>query len=295
MSGRSIGMFFGMGSGMRVAGITKFIPAHINANGKKVSHKIDVPVFVNSNRGTNPDGSQGRTSAFTVSAWGDLARKMALSLSKGRALDVLVELESYKGRVWVGNAAGAQAVMGADGQPVLTTKTSCTILRMVFGEESANHIAFEIETSRRPADWANPGSPNFQLFKNELQRRLQIQYVQGQNLGFVEDAQFGYARVIIPQGSRILTPQEAATPNSQYNAGAISPAQTGGFVAQQPAAPVDNTAAVAGQFTQAPVAPAAPAQGATWTPPAAATAPVAPAPAASPATVPQVAAQGPGF
>lgn len=230
MSGRSIGMMFGFGSGLRVAGqhggdaSLTFVPAHINAAGKKVSHRCEIPVYCNSHRGAEG----GKRSMFKLVVWGELARKCALTLSPGKAIDVLVEMSSYDGKVYVNR----QAVLGAEGTPLTVNKTSLTIMRICFGEEAAKHIAGEIASNLRPQGWDNPASPDFQLWKNELQRRIALQYTGGER--------FGYARVITPTG-QILPPEQAA---SQY--------------AQPTAAPAPVAAVTAAFGGQAPVAPQVP-------------------------------------
>lgn len=246
MSGRSIGMSFGFLAGARVGGELTFVPAHINAAGKKVSHRCEIPVYTNSNRG---NGGEGKSSLMRLVVWGDLARKCALTLSMGKAIDALVELSSYQGKVY----QNRQVVIGADGQPLTTNKTSMTIMRIVFGEETQKHIDGEIASSARPANWNNPAHPDWQLWKNELQRRIALQYTGGEK--------FGYARVIQPQG-QILPPEQASNAAPQ--------AQTGGFAQQaptqtfaQPQSPAAMVGAAFGtpayQQPQAPVAtPVAP-------------------------------------
>lgn len=236
MSGRSIGMAFGFMAGARVGGELTFVPAHINAAGKKVSHRCDVPVYVNSNRGNN---GEGKHSLMKVTIWGELARKAALTLSQGKAIDSLTELSSYQGKVY----QNRQLVMGADGQPLTTNKTSMTVMRIVFGEETQKFADAEVAANLRPANWNNPAHPDWQMWKDELNRRINLQYTGGDK--------FGFARVIQPQG-QILPPEQAAP---QYNAQPAPVAQPGGqFVATGTVAP---EASVQGAFNAVPTAPVA--------------------------------------
>jgi hypothetical protein len=194
-------MFFGFGCGLRVGGrvgeppALTFIPAHINAAGKKVSHRCEIPVYCNSNRGA--DG--GDSSLFKLTVWNELARKCALTLSPGKAIDVLVELKSFKKKVY----QNQQLVQGADGQPITVNMTGMTILRIVFGEESKKVIEGEIAASIRPAGWNNPASPDNAMWTNTLKQRLALQYTP--QMG----NQFGYARVFMPQG-QLLPPEQAS-------------------------------------------------------------------------------------
>lgn len=192
---RSIGMFFGFGAGLRVGGELTFVPAHLSATtGKKISHRVDIPVYCNSHRGNN---GEGKSSLFKVTAWGDLARKLAISCSPGKALDVVVELSAYKGRVWHNQVL----VTDTAGQPITVTKTSMTIMRIIFGEETQKHIDDQVATNARPMGWNNPASPDFQLWKNMLQQKMALQYTGGDK--------FEFARVLQPNG-QILPPEQAS-------------------------------------------------------------------------------------
>lgn len=216
MSGRSIGMIFAFGSGLRVAGsndITHtpterlgltFVPAHINQAGKKNSHRCEIPVYVNSHRG----GQDGKSSRFDIVVWGDLARKCALTCSPGKALDVLCELSSYDGRVFQDRVA----LTKPDGTPFTINKVSLTVMRICFGEEGEKFVEAEVAAGWRPPNWNNPAHPDFQLWKNELNRRIALQYTGGDR--------FGWARVIQPNG-RVLTPEELNT--QSYNQPAATP------------------------------------------------------------------------
>lgn len=254
MSGRSIGMFFGFGAGLRVGGSVDspelaitFVPAHINAAGKKVGHRCEIPVYCNSNRG---NGGEGRTSRFNLVLWGDLARKAALTCSPGKALDVLVELTSYDGRVFQDRVA----LTKPDGTPLTINKVGLTVMRIVFGEEAQKHIDAEIGRNIRPQGWNNPASPDYQMWANELKRRINLQYTGG-------DA-FGFARVIQPQG-QLLPPEQASgytQPSAPTAAAPNTPVQAVTAAFGQPAAaPVQPT--VAPQAPTVPVAPAAAAYG----------------------------------
>lgn len=242
MNGRSIGMGFGFLAGARVGGELTFVPAHINAAGKKISHRCDVPVYVNSNRGNN---GEGKHSLMKVTIWGELARKAALTLSQGKAIDTLVELSSYQGKVY----KDRQLQMGADGQPLTTNKTSMTVMRIVFGEETRKFAEAEVAANLRPANWDNPAHPDWQLWKDELNRRINLQYVGGDK--------FGYARVIQPQG-QILPPEQAASAYTPQNT--TSPAATGSFGPQP--APQYNGQFAGQPMAGAPVAPETQVQGA---------------------------------
>lgn len=249
MNGRSIGMFFGFGAGLRVGGELTFVPAHINGAGKKISHRVEVPVYCNSHRGNN---GEGRSHLFRLVAWGDLARKIALSCPKGKGLDVLVELNAYKGRVYL--AGSQQPVTGPDGQPIQITKTGLTISRIIFGEETQKFIDAEVQASARPVGWNNPASPDYQMWRDTLKARMQLQYTGGDR--------FGYARVIQPQG-QILSPEQA---NSRD--------YTGQQAVVAAPAPAPQVAAVTAAFAPQTVAPtAAPVAPAAFAAPAAASAP----------------------
>lgn len=264
-NGRSISMGFGFLAGVRVSGskdgspVLKFTPAHIQAGtGKKISHRLQIPVYINSHRGNN---GQGKSSLVQLTAWGELARKMALSCSPGSALDALVEINAYQGKVY----QNGQELAGLDGQPLKTTRVGFTIMRMIFGEESKTWISTEMAAGRRPIGWNDESNPAYLQWKEELQRRSAMQYTGGDV--------FGFAKVYQPNGQ--LLPPEAPAANA-------APVQT---VATPVAAPVAAvTQAFAPTQTVAPAATAVPAAAPVQTA-GFGVAPVAPATVAVPAGV----------
>lgn len=240
MSGRAIGMFFGMGCGFRVGGKPTFVPAHIDAKGKKQSHRCDIPCYINSNRGTNENGERGTRSLFKLTVWGDLARKCALTMSQGKALDALVEIKAFKGRIFVNR----QPVLDAAGQPLTKNQTGFTIMRMVFGEEAEGYGDKEVMASLRPAGWNDRNNPAYQQWRDILKQRLTMQYTGG--------AEFGYSEVFVPPGVQILPPEAAQAPVYQPAPAAAPAAVSASF---QPAPVVNSMPAAGGGFT--PVIPAA--------------------------------------
>lgn len=216
---RAIGIGAAQFIGARVAGrdgtpSVTYIPAH-NKNGKPINQRCIIPVYINSNRGTNRDGTPGRSDRFRLVAWGKLADICARSLPKGKALDCVCSPHSYEGRIY-----DAQGNMRVDntGQPITVERIGFTIERIVFGEESQKEIDAEIQNGRRPFNWNVPNHPDYQSWLSICQQRQALQYTGGEI--------FGFARVIIPSGPGItlMTNQPAGvTPMAGQPAGVTSP------------------------------------------------------------------------
>lgn len=209
---RAIGLGTGSFMGARVAGIAgtpplTYVQAHVK-NGKNVNQRCIIPIYINSNKGTNRDGTPGRSDRFRLVAWGKLADICARSLSKGKALDCVYSPHSYEGRIY-----DAQGNMRVDnvGQPITVERVGFTIEKIVFGEDSQKEIDLEVQEGRRPVSWNVPNHPDNALWSKMLQDR--------QNLQFTGGSVFGFARVIIPSGPGITltTGQPIGTPIAQAN------------------------------------------------------------------------------
>jgi hypothetical protein len=195
--------------GVRVAGQLTWVPAH-TSNGKKVNSRVKIPVYLNSNKGTNAKtGEKGRTDAFTLVAWGKLADVCCRSLAKGKAVDVYAEPQSYEGKLF--NMDGSLR-LDAAGQPITTSKVSFTVFKLIFAEESEKQIQQEIQTGRRPAMWDKPNHSDYQLWIDILHRK-QATVWDGRSPVFEN------ARVIIPQGPGIQL-DFTQMGNAGYNTGA---------------------------------------------------------------------------
>ena len=193
-------------SGVRVAGTLTYIPA--GPDGKNA--RCIIPVYSNSNRGTNQDGSPGRSDKYTIIAWGKLADVCAVSCSPGKALDIVARPGSYIGTVY--NPDGSP-VLNMQGQVVTTRKVSFTIENIVFGEESAKTVANDIATGIRGANWQNPQHPDYQNWIAKLRARQAMKYQPGMTA-------FGYARVRMPKA----VTNAGFQPQQQFNAGFQAPA-----------------------------------------------------------------------
>lgn len=204
---RAIGAGAAQFMGARVAGQPTYILPHVK-NGKNINQRCIIPVYINSNKGTNRDGSPGRSDQFRLVAWGKLADITAKSLSKGKAIDCVCSPHSYEGRIY-----DAQGNMRVDntGQPITVERVGFTIERIVFGEESQKEVDQEVATGRRPINWNNPQHPDYQTWLSILQTRQNTQYTGGDT--------FGFARVITPSGPGI-TLTTGQTPNSGFTPGA---------------------------------------------------------------------------
>jgi len=227
--------------GLRVASTT-YYPSH-SKNGVNISQRLVINAFMNiASRANN---GEGRNEVITLTAWGKLADSCAISMSPGKEFHCFAELHTYQGRVFVND----QPLMGNDGQPITTRKTSFTIVRLLFGMESAKTIATEIQQGIRRPNWDKEGTPDYEHWRQVLNMRKGLQYQAGSPM-------FGYAKVQQVQGPGI---------------GAYNPAlntTTAGQVENAVVAAAGNPSTVQNTFAPtAPVAPVAPAAAPTQTAP----------------------------
>lgn len=191
---------------VRIAGELQYIPAHVDAAGKKNNAQCNFSVYANGKK--RKDGSEGRKDTFRLTAWGKLADACARGLHAGMAIDVLGKLQSYKARVWVVDAAGNRVPMtDAAGQPVMQTKVGLTIEDFQFAEENSKFIADEISKGRRPQFWNVVGHQHFAAYKEALQAKKANKQM------FTPGMQtFGFAKVFVPQGATIISDTGTAAP-----------------------------------------------------------------------------------
>lgn len=205
----------------------KLIPAHITADGKKISAKLEFAAYANMRRGTNvKTGEAGRADAFKFTIWGPAATLGAKTLTIGKMLTVICEPRSYIGRHF---RPDGQQVIDSTGQPVMVNKVNFNIDQFELGNDGAKWIEFEIINGRRPAQWNNPQHPDNAAWRNEIARRMALTW-DGRS------PSFGYARIIAPNGQIDMQNMGTGT-----KANTTVPAYT---------API-----TAPSFTQAPVAP----------------------------------------
>jgi len=209
---RAIGISAAQFIGARVAGQVTYVLPHTK-NGKVNNQRCIIPVYVNSNKGTNRDGTPGRSDQFRLTAWGKLADICAKSLPKGKALDCICTPHSYEGRIY--DAQGNMRVDNA-GQPITVERIGFTIEKIVFGEESQKEIDLEIAEGRRHPNWNVPAHPDYKAWGELLQTRQGMIYTGGDT--------FGFARVIVPSGPGItLTTGQVPTNTPQQGTPAVDP------------------------------------------------------------------------
>jgi hypothetical protein len=204
--GRAISMKLAVLVGVRVAGQLTYVPAHTK-NGKEISARCVIPVYANSNKGTDQKtGEKGRKDEFRLVAWGKLADTCCKSLPKGKAIDVFTEPHSYIGRKF---REDGSLYLDAAGQVIEEKKVGFTILNIVFGEESSKFVAQEIQEGRRPINWNVPNHPDFALWTQILQAR-QLKVWDGRS------PVFEFARVTVPQGPGIVVNVSAPQASGQF-------------------------------------------------------------------------------
>lgn len=264
---RSYSLISMMMSGVRIAGESTLTPAHINAAGAQVNDRVGVPVISNSHYGKDREGKPGRSDNFRLIAWGPLGLSVCRYGSTGKALDVIVEPQSYEGVVYkmapnpTNPAEMTPQVVVVGGQSLTTEKIAFRILSISYGEESAKQIQRELSKwasepgniGGRPPQWNIIGSQDAATYTQVLEARK----------GMVWDGQspfFGFARIIMPRNAqRILTTEERAA------AVAASAAKRGAF--SNPAAQTNNTVnQVAATFQTGPAPLTTPAPATILTP-----------------------------
>jgi len=222
-------------SGLRVAS-SNYFPAH-SKNGVNISQRCTINAFMNI--ASKANNGEGRNDVINFTAWGKLADVCAKSMSPGKEFHCSAKLKTYDARVFYNQ----QPVTMPDGTILTTRKMGFSITELTFGDESAKHIANEIQSSIRPADWNMAGAAGYTAWRETLKKRNTLVFDPTLPV-------FGYAKVILPQGPGI----GAYTPQA-VGAGAVADAVT---------AAAGNPAAVgAALFTPipaavAPVAPVAP-------------------------------------
>lgn len=191
--------------GARVAGKDgksgiRYIPAHTK-NGKLINQRCIIPVYINTSRGQNPDGTTGKSYSFRLTAWNALADTCARNLPVGKAIDCITSPVTFQGPL----TDNGIVQLKSDSTPIMITKVSFTIVESpVFGEEALKTIELEVNSGRRPVNWNNPAHPDAQIWTNMLKERQNVQYIPGQPM-------FGYAEVLVPSGQGIVLVNQAAT------------------------------------------------------------------------------------
>jgi hypothetical protein len=192
MSGKSIANLVGA----RVAGMAIYTPGYLKAGQEKpVPAKCDVNVTVN---------VKTRKHSFKVTGWGGMADIMARGCAVGKELTIIGRLDSYKGRVWMAPDANNNInyFTNSDGTPFLTTKVGITIETLHFGADSKKCIVDEINTGKRPLNYAVPGSGEEQQWLQMCATKNAELYVQGSQM-------FGYAKVRVLDGTTPVPAQVA--------------------------------------------------------------------------------------
>jgi len=204
--GRSLGLATASFSGLRVGGVERtasmtYIQAHTK-NGKDIQQRCIINCFLNTNRGHDRDGSEGRSHRFRVVAWGGLADICARNLSAGKAIDIVCKPHSYEGRLY--DSAGNMRIE-ANGSPVLVERVGFTLTELPnFGEDSRKVIDQEIAEGRRPVNWEVASHPDSATWATMLLDRQKLQFIPG-------SATFGNARVVVPSGPGVVLAQQKPT------------------------------------------------------------------------------------
>lgn len=136
----------------RVAATPEFYPGYTKADGTKVGHRCVARVYVNPVGRKRESGERDELPPmkFTVTAWGRAAEDWAKNASIGKTIDyLLVEERQYQSKVYVGD----QPVIQANGEPLMTTRSSYTALEWFWGDDAAKIIAEDIRHGHRHYGW----------------------------------------------------------------------------------------------------------------------------------------------
>ena len=161
-----------------------FTPGYTRSDGKEISARCVLNVL-----GNQLMGSGEKLVSVRLVFWGKAATSIALSASPGKELRYVEgNIESYTGFLF--NQDGSVRI-GADGQPIKTTKHAINVTDFTYGNDSPKTIADEIARGVRPAGYNVPGSPDAQRWAQILEARRNMTY-DGTSEKFV------YARVRKP-------------------------------------------------------------------------------------------------
>jgi hypothetical protein len=206
-----------------------YIPAHLNAQGKKVNARLVIPVLINEYGKNDPD-------SYRLIAWGKMGDMFARNLNKGKEMHFFCTSASYWADVF--SRVNQTQMFDHNGAPLTSRQLSFTIRDFVWGADSVETLTTEMRDGiatgegRRPAQWNIPGTQDNLLWKQMLQARQNTFFSQAHlNAGV-----FGFARVVMPKGGgQILF-------GAQYerNNGAPVGAPGGAFVPNAGMTPLPN-------------------------------------------------------
>lgn len=246
MSGSSRSMFLMAAINVRVAATSTYYPAH-SKNGNNVDQRIQVRALGNVPSKANQ--GKGEQVGINVVAWGKLADVLARSMSLGKEFSIEMAPNVYKGQAYYKDPDHKDAAAipvfidtPAGRKPVMVEKTSYRIKKIIFGADSNDTIAREIQTGQRPAGWNIPGSADAAAWTTMLKARNEEQYTPGK-------ATFGQSGVRVIEGPGIGAYDHTKTRANAVNtaaAVALAVAQAPAPAAAPAPALAPNTAVVSG-------------------------------------------------
>lgn len=140
----------------RIAAQPEFYPGFTktDASGKpvEVSHRLVARLYVNPVGRKNENGQREELPPmkYTVTAWGEAAINWARNASIGKTLKrVVLKENQYQSKVYNGD----QPVIGQDGQPLMQTRSSYTVMEWFWGDDSAKIVAEDIRKGHRYYGW----------------------------------------------------------------------------------------------------------------------------------------------
>lgn len=206
-------------TGIQYGGI--YYPAHVK-NGRLVQARFEANFFIN-RPSYKRDGVtiEGKHDIVKIVAWNSAkaapgkgqADLLAKVVSVGKEIFADVEINSYKKRIFVNN----QPIINPEsGNPIEETAYSFRIKGDVrFGDDSTDTVKKETAAytgqanfCSRPAMWNVTGHADNALWKDILTQRMA-------SVHNGVTANYGYARVVMPEGAVPATPENLAAVNAQ--------------------------------------------------------------------------------
>jgi len=153
----------------------RYTPAHRTPDGRLVSARLEIPMFVNEYGSKEPD-------AYKVVAWGGRADMFAKSLSKGKEMNFYLTSKSYFRKIYNNQN---QIVMQPDGiTPITVRQLSFTIRDFTWGADSNAQVEAELAAQIRKAGWDTPGTPAHAEWMAKLEARKNMFYQGGDSYGY---------------------------------------------------------------------------------------------------------------
>ena len=182
----------------------RYTPAHRAPDGRLVSARLEIPVFVNEYGSKEPDG-------YKLVAWGGRADMFAKSLSKGKEMNFFLTSKSYFRKVYNNQNA---IVQNPDGTALTVRQISYTIRDFTWGADSEAQVSAEIVAQIRKPGWNDPTLPAHAEWLQKLKNRALLFYQGGNTFGYAVVRQPGEGCVVLLGDQSALARRDAGSDNT---------------------------------------------------------------------------------